>query len=384
MVRSFESGFADMFGIDYAISVNSATSGLTAALGACDIAPMDEVITTCLSFNATALSLLPFNAVPVFGDVDEKNFCINPDKIEENITERTKAIVVVHLLGNTADMDRIMAIAKKHDLKVIEDCAQAPGVKYKGKFVGTIGHAGVFSFQETKNISTGEGGMIVTNDKRIARKCRLIRNHGESIPDEKTSDADLINVVGFNFRMTELTAAMGLAQLDKLNENNRWRQENAKYLFKELKAIPGLSIPEVVIREGHICHVFPMVYQAEKGEGIHRDLIIDALRAEGLIVGTGYVRLIPENPIFSRKIAYGGDGWPFVSANHESKVSYDVSNFPVAKKLIMEQFIWFYHVNRPNTIEDMKDVVAAFKKVFLNLNELKMYQPENRKLIYKW
>ena len=243
MVRKFEAEFARKLGVPFAVSVNSATSGLSAALGAAGIGPGDEVITTCMSFNATALSILLFNSIPVFVDVDSTSFCLDPQAVEEAITPKTKAILVVHLLGNAAAMDDIMAIARKHNLVVIEDCAQAPGTKYKGDYVGTIGNLGVFSFQETKNITTGEGGMVTTKDPVLAKRVRLIRNHGESIPDNSWDDSALANLVGMNFRMTELTAALGVAQIGKLDENNRTRTANAQMLADRLRDLPGLSVP---------------------------------------------------------------------------------------------------------------------------------------------
>lgn len=377
MIKGFEADFAEKFGVDYAISVNSATSGLSAAVGTCGVNPGDEVITTCLSFNATATSILVFDAVPVFVDVDPDNYCLDPEAIEKKITARTKAILVVHLLGHAADMDAIMAIAKRHGLVVIEDCAQAIGTQYKGRLVGTIGDMGVFSFQETKNITTGEGGMIVTNNPEYARKCRLIRNHGESVPDENTPEEALVNNIGFNFRMTELTAALGIEQLKKLDENNRVRHENACYLAKHLQNWPGLEVPKVVTEDGHICHVFPLIYTEEE-TGVSREAVLQALRAEGIVVGSGYLRLMPQNPIFARKVAYGNQGFPF------SNQDYDAKNFPVASELIDKKFIWFYHVNRPNTTKDMEDVVRAFKKVFSSLDQLKGYQTTGQKKIYKW
>ncbi|KJU81353.1 PLP-dependent enzyme [Candidatus Magnetobacterium bavaricum] len=368
MVRRFESGFANKFGVPYAVSVNSATSGLSVALGAVGAGPGDEVITTCMSFNATALSILLFNSIPVFVDVDIRNFCLDPLEIEKAITPKTKVILVVHLLGNYADMDAIMKIAKKHNLTVIEDCAQAPGTKYKGKYVGTIGDMGVFSFQETKNIMTGEGGMIITSNSDFAKKARLIRNHGESVPDETWNDDDLINIVGMNYRMTELTAALGISQLTKLDDNNRIRTENAFYLAKELNGITGIVTSQY--KDGIVPHSFPLLYNSEK-TGVEREKILAALRAEGIPVGSGYLRLMNENPIFLKKIAYGKSHCPWSCHLYGGTQNYNAGNYSVAKSLLRERFIWFYHINRPNDITDMKDVVNAFNKVFNNLDKLK-------------
>jgi perosamine synthetase len=380
MVRKFEAEFARKFGVPYAISVNSATSGLAAALGAAGLGPGDEVITTSMSFNATAISILLFNSIPVFVDVDQNTFCLNPAEVERAISPKTKAILVVHLLGNAANMEKILAIAQKNNLVVIEDCAQAPGTMYKGEYVGTIGNLGVFSFQETKNITTGEGGMVITKDPGLAKKVRLIRNHGESIPDNSWDDQMLVNLVGMNFRMTELTAALGVAQLIKLDENNRVRTENAHLLVDQLKDIPGLSVPSYPA--GVVPHVFPLLYDAGT-TGVSRDRILAALRAEGIPVGSGYLRLMNENPIFLKKIAYGQDHCPWSCHLYNRPRSYQSANCPVAENLLRDRFIWFYHIHRPNGSAEMADVVRAFKKVLHNMEALKQIDI-NTEVPYKW
>lgn len=380
MVRQFEAEFAGKFGVTYAISVNAATSGLAAALGAADIGPGDEVITTCMSFNATAMSILVFNAIPIFVDVEDKTFCMNPEAIERAITPKTKAILVVHLLGNPAEMDAIMAIARKHNLKVIEDAAQAPGTTYRDRYVGTIGDMGVYSFQETKNIMTGEGGMIVTNDPSLTRKARLIRNHGESIPDDSWDDASLVNLVGLNFRMTELTAALGSSQLEKLDENNRVRTNNALFLKEELQGLPGIALPN--FKDGTVPHIFSMLYD-EAVIGVERQKLLAALRAEGIPVGSGYMRLMYENPLFLKKIAYGKEQCPWSCHLYSRDRTYRRGDCPVGEGLLQRRFIWFYHINRPNTLEDMQDVSKAFRKIFNNLESLRKAEM-NFIIPYKW
>ena len=169
-VKLFEEEFKKVFGSNHAISVNSWTSGLIAAVGAVGIQPGDEVLVTPWTMCASAISILHWNAIPVFVDIEEDTFCMDPSKIEEKITERTKAILVVDIFGQSADMDPILAIARKHNLKVIGDTAQSPGAKYKGKLAGTMADVGGYSFNYHKHIHTGEGGMIITNDKQIAFK----------------------------------------------------------------------------------------------------------------------------------------------------------------------------------------------------------------------
>ena len=380
LVRKFEADFARRLKTRYAMTVNSATSGLSAALGAANVGPGDEVITTAISFNATALSILLFNSIPVFADVGAKNFCLDPREVQKAITPKTKAILVVHLLGKPADMDAIMEIAKGHGLVVIEDAAQAVGAKYKGRNVGTIGDLGVFSFQETKNITTGEGGMVVTDNPEFARKVRLIRNHGESIPDMSWDAGALINIVGLNFRMTELSAGLGLAQLAKLMENNRIRTENACYLAERLKGLPGITVPEY--DEGDVPHIFALLYDME-ATGVGRPKILAALRAEGIPVGSGYLRTMYENPLFLKKIAYGKDHCPWSCHLYKSPREYKPGDCPVAEGLLREKFIWFYHIGRPNTQKDMDSVADAFAKVFENIETLKKADV-NTEIGYKW
>jgi perosamine synthetase len=380
MVRRFEADFSRKFGVTYAISVNSATSGLSAALGAAGLGPGDEIITTSMSFSATAISILLFNSIPIFVDVDINNYCLDPDKIEKAVTLKTRAILVVHLLGNPADMDAIMRIARKNSLIVIEDCAQAPGTKYKDSFVGTIGDMGVFSFQETKNIQTGEGGMVVTNDPLLAKRVRLIRNHGESIPDDTWNDNSLVNIIGMNYRMTELTAALGIAQLAKLDENNRVRTENVCFLSEELKGLPGITVPDY--QPGVVPHIFAMLYDAQK-TGVNRQKVLAALRAEGIPVGAGYLRLMYENPIFLKKIAYGEKHCPWSCHLYNFNREYKSGDCPIAESLLKERFIWFYHIHRPNDVDDMQDVVIAFEKLFENLEVLEKNEV-NMEIGYKW
>ncbi|MBI5631810.1 MAG: DegT/DnrJ/EryC1/StrS family aminotransferase [Elusimicrobia bacterium] len=381
-VRALEAEFAARFGAKYAVAVNSATSGLMTALGACRLGPGDEVITTCLSFNATAVSILAFNSIPVFADVDPETFCMDPEDVRRKITPHTKAILVVHLLGRAANMDAILGIARERGLMVIEDCSQSPGTLYHGKPVGTLSPIGVFSLQDTKNIVSGEGGVIITSDPDLARRCRLIRNHGESIPGPEAGPEELCNLVGFNFRMTELTAAVALAQVKKLKANNQQRNVNARYLAQRLAKLPYLRVCEGFASDGNVCHVLPMLYDAESA-GASRDAVLAALRAEGIPTGTGYPRLMPENPIFTKKIAFGSQGWPWEPFEHGRARVYRREDYPVAASLIYEKFIWFYHVNAPNTPKDMEDAAKAFQKVFSNLEALREYTPSGPK-VYKW
>ena len=242
-VQELEGRFREYHGVKYAVAFNSGTSALHASIIASRVNPLDEVITTPYTFTATASSILMANAIPVFSDIQLNTFNINPESIKKNISKSTKAIIPVHLFGNAVDMDEIMEIARDNNLKVIEDCAQAPGAMYKKRKVGTIGDCGIFSLTETKNITSGEGGILITNDKKIAEIARLVRNHGEAIIDQTNRTYDS-TILGYNYRMTEVDAAIGIEQFKKLDQLNDVRIKLAEFLneeFKELEMLHQIS-----------------------------------------------------------------------------------------------------------------------------------------------
>jgi perosamine synthetase len=360
-VRRLECQFARYTRTRFAVSANSATSGLVMALGAIDLNPGDEVLVPCMSFHSTATSVLFFDAVPVFVEVKPHTYCIDPADAEAKITDKTKAILAVHLWGNTADMDAILAIARKHSLKVIEDCAQAPGVTYRGRPVGSIGDAGVFSLTETKNITCGEGGLVVTDDPRIARKARLIRNHGEGAVESSWPDDELVNVVGMNFRLTELQAAVAIGQFDHLEERNAIRRDNFEYLLERTRRLPQLVPPKAEAGAEMVCFILKWRYRPRAGDP-DRATLVRAMRAEGIPLVEGYTRLLHELPIFARRIAYGAHGAPFVPPYHQGTLRYGTGTCPRSEE-INAQFLWFTFVHPPNSRSDMDDVVEAFGKV---------------------
>ena len=363
-VRRFAAEFARDFDVPYAVPVNAATVGLGVALAAAGVEPGDEVIVPAISYTATATAVLLFNAIPVFADVDPETFCLDPVLVEAAITPRTRALMPVHLVGNLADMDALSAIAEQHGLKIIEDAAQAIGASWRGARAGTIGDAGVFSLQQSKNIMTGEGGMIVTHDAEIARRARLLINHGEVVFDESHAPADLSNALGFNFRMPELCAALGRAQLRKLPAVNAWRERNAALLRRGLAGIPGLTLaPDQRARDNAVApvpHLFVALYD-EAAMGCPREIFVAALRAEGVPVGTGYVRPMYENPLFLQRTAFGRSGCPW-SCRSEPAPVYEKGMCEVAERLLSEEFLWFYHIAYSSTEADMDDVSAAVRK----------------------
>ncbi|HUX98107.1 MAG TPA: DegT/DnrJ/EryC1/StrS family aminotransferase, partial [Candidatus Deferrimicrobium sp.] len=274
-VKKFEKEFAKYIGTSDAIAVNSGTAALHVALAAIGIGPGDEIIVPPFTFVATATAVLHQNAIPIFADIDPKTYCINPEEIKKVITPKTKGIIPVHLFGHPADMDPILEIAQKYNLFVIEDACQAHGAEYKGKRVGSIADLGCFSFYESKNMMTGEGGIITTNNPELAEAARLIRHHGE--PSWYVYDR-----LGYNYRMNEMEAALGLVQLKKLEKLNAIRIDFANYLTENLKNVDGIQVPYVSKDVKHVFHAYAPLIEPEK-LNVSKDLFLEKLN-EGVSI----------------------------------------------------------------------------------------------------
>lgn len=367
-VQALERAWEKSFKVKHAVTVNSNTSGLIAALGAVGVEPGDEVIVSPWTMSASASSILVWNAIPVFADIEDKTFNLDPVSIEQNISPYTKAIMVSDIFGHAADLDAIMAIANKHNLKVIEDSAQAPGAYYKGKYVGTIADIGVYSLNYHKHIHTGEGGICVTNSSRFAERMQLIRNHGEAVVEEKGVE-DLSNMIGFNLRMTEIEAAIGIEQLKKLDKLVAGRIRVANKLTAGLKGLAGLRLP--VVKDGctHVYYVYPLVLDELK-IGLHRDKIVSALEAEGLAVSGKYCNL-HLLPMYQKKVAYGSKGFPWNTENYKGDVSYSKGICPVAEKLQDSCFFQIGMCVHDYSTDDIILIINAFQKIWRNLNKLK-------------
>ncbi len=368
-VRAFEKAWADHFKVKSAVAVNSATSGLMAAVGAIGVEPGDEVIVSPFTMCATATSILIWNAIPVFADIEPNTFGLDPVSVEKNITPRTRAIVVTDILGHAAELDALIALARKHNLRIIEDAAQAPEALDHGRYVGTIADIGVFSLNYHKHIHTGEGGVCVTNDPVLLERMQLIRNHAEAVVGGKKV-SNLSNMVGFNFRLGEIESAMGLEQLKKLK---RWTEEKTRFgtrLSQALRGLPGLKMP--VVREGctHVYYGYPLV--ADVGLlGVSREKIVSALRAEGVPdIGEGYVN-VHRLPMYQKKIAYGTKGFPWTADFYKGHVSYEKGICPVAEELHDVTLIDLSPCKNHFTEEDADLIGRAFRKVWDSLDELK-------------
>ena len=248
-VMKFENAFSNYIGTKYAVAMNNGTAALHAALLAADVCRGDEVIVPSFTFVATAEVVVLAQAKPVFVDIDPQTYCMDPSEVEVAITDRTKAIIPVHLYGLPAAMDEIMEIAREHNLVVIEDAAQAHGAKQGEKFTGNLGDMGCFSFYGGKNMMTGEGGMVTTNSRRFVNELRAIRNHGEAKEYESV-------MLGHNYRMPEIEAAIGLVQLSKLPKFLEARSKNAEILLEMLKKSDGLQLPITPFGYEHAWYVF--------------------------------------------------------------------------------------------------------------------------------
>jgi len=265
-VEEFERHFAEYIGSDHAVAVNSGTAALYIALEALGVGKGDEVIVPPLTFFATVSAVLYLGAIPVFADIDLDDLCLSPESTEMHITPKTKAIIPVHLFGTAAKMDNFLFLSSKYGISILEDCAQAHGTEYNGKKVGGIGQAGIFSFFATKHMTTGEGGMITTNISHVAKKCRILRNHG-------MIDRDTHRILGFNNRMTEIEAAIGMIQLNKLDNMNKQRITNSEYLIKHLKTLQWARVP---VHDKHIKHTYfwcPLMVESDRIEELKHHLI---------------------------------------------------------------------------------------------------------------
>lgn len=378
-VKEFEKKWAEMFGYKHAISVNSWTTGLMCCVGAAGIGPGDEVICPPVTMSATSTSVLFYGGIPVFADLDPNTYCLDPAAVEKKITPRTKAIMVVHLFGYPADMDGLIALAQKHNLKIIEDAAHAPLTLYKGKKVGALGHIGGFSLNYHKHIHTGEGGVIVTNDDEMAKKCQLIRNHGENLT-EFAGVTDLTNAIGSNYRLTEIQAAIGLEQLKAIPHYVSTRFELADYMNKRLSNLKGIRPPKIEKDSTHAYYLYPITFDAQ-ALGISREVFCAAVNKEFLapkgweqtVLVPGYVKPLYLAPVYQQKIAIGSKGFPF---NYNDGVTYDYSKgiCPVAEHMFEKAIITTPIVREPLTIEDMNDVADAIEKVVTNAHLLKDYK----------
>lgn len=332
-IKEFEDKFAKFIGVKYACAVSSGTAGLHLVMIAAGIGKDDEVITSPFSFVASANSILYVGAKPVFVDIDPATYNLNPEEIEKKITKKTKAILVVHIFGQSADMDQIIKIAKKYKLKIIEDACESIGAEYKGKKVGTFGESAVFAFYPNKQMTTGEGGIVVTNDEKIDRLCRSLRNQGRA-ENMQWLDHERL---GYNYRMDELSAAVGLAQIEKIDFLISDRRKIAGWYKKFLSRYPELvQVPRIAPNNTHTWFVYTVFLKNKK---INRDNLINQLAAEGISTKP-YLPSIHLFSFYKKMFGYkkgnfpvsesvsdGGIALPFYIGLKESDIKYICQKF---------------------------------------------------------
>lgn len=373
-VKALQEEFAEYLGVKHCIAVNSGTAALHMAVAAAGVGPGDEVITSAFSFLASATAAMHQGAIPVFVDIDPKTFNLNPELIEEKISENTKAIIAVHIQGLPADIDEIKAIAARHNLILIEDAAQAPGAIYKGKKIGTLGDLAAFSLNQTKNFQAGEGGLFVTNEKEYWLRADMVRMFGEQVR-EKERRSYVAHTLGWNYRMPELTAAIARAQLERLDEINTHARDNAETLTHILADIDGVEPPYCPPDRTHVYHKYRVRLKPDelgfRGPPTElRDKLVLALQAEGVPAVLWQTFPLPANPLFQEKKGFGkGFPWSFPGARD---IEYRPEEYPETIKLLntsivigSERFpIW---AQSSETIELWGE---ALKKVFEHLDEV--------------
>ncbi len=367
-IQEFERLCENTFQVKHAVAVNSWTSGLICCVGSIDIQPGDEVIMPTWTMSAGATAILNWNAIPVFADIDPNTFNICPSSIKKNISPYTRAIIAVDIFGQSCDIEEILDIAKKYNIKVIGDSAQSPGTEINGKITGTLCDVGGFSLNRHKHIQTGEGGICVTNNKKIYEKLLLIRNHAEAVLNNR-QHYDLQNMIGYNFRMGEIEAAMGIEQLKKMEMLVQKKRISAELLEKELCDIEEIELPYKKKNCSHAYYMFPMTLNTEK-INVNRSKIKEALEAEGVQgLAEGYIN-IHRFPMFQNKISYGKNGFPWSSEICKRDVDYSVGICPVAENLQDNSYLGFEICEYDLNTEDIYLIGKAFKKVFSQLKEL--------------
>ncbi|MBR5478834.1 MAG: DegT/DnrJ/EryC1/StrS family aminotransferase [Clostridia bacterium] len=377
IVQEFEKKFCKYVGAEYGICLSNGTSCLQAALFGCGVGPGDEVIVPSYTFWASAAPIVATNAVPVFCEVNPDTHCIDPVDVEKRITKKTKAIMCVHVWGNPCDMDAIMAIAKKYDLKVVEDCSHAHGAMYKGKKVGTIGDVGCFSLQGSKILVAGEGGILVTNNREYYERATALGSYERlgSLPDDSNYKQYALTGMGHKFRPHPLGIAIANAQLDELDERNAVRNGNAKYFEELIADIDFIKIQDTYENCEKMYSYHYARYDHEKFGGIRLVTLLKALAAEGVTCGLcGYGRL-HQAPLFTKGDVFG-KGCPVKCPYADENRTSEGLELPVTEYLADASFMLAPRFEQPCK-ELIEQFSAAYHKVAANLDELKAYEVEH-------
>lgn len=360
-VYEFERAFGELYGVGHVITSTSGTSAIHVALGALNLEPGDEVITTPLSDMGTVAPIVLCNCIPVFADVQLDTCNLDPDDIERKITDRTRAIIAVHCWGQPADMDRIMDIARRHDLRVIEDCAQAHYTRYKGKLAGTIGHLGAFSLQDSKHLQCGDGGVTITNDDDLGKRAALYVDKGCDWSADRKYRLRYA-FIGPCYRMTELQGAVLVAQLARLPWIVGRRREMGDRLAEMLAGIPHVYPPERTEGVEHAYWQFPLRVD-EEGMGIEPGAFGAALSAEGIPTGKWLGKPLYMFEAIRDKIAFGESKYPWAFTQRGMAMEYHEGLCPNAE-LALKQ-LQTLPLNERTTERDIEDIARAVRKVVM-------------------
>ncbi len=364
--RQFAEDFAAAHDAKYGICAANGTVTLEVALRAAGIKAGDEVIVTPYTWIATAGAPVVVNAVPVFVDVHPDTYCLDAAKIEAAITDRTRAIIPVHLGCAMADMDAIMEIARKHDLFVIEDCAHMHGARWNGKGAGSHGHFGSFSFQSSKLMTAGEGGMILTSDDEFNQRCQSHVNCGRKEPGYDSFEG---LVFSGNFRMTEFQAALLQVRLKYLEPERRLREDNATYLTSQLQGIEGVR---PLVRDERIthlgCYQYIFRYDEQAFSGLSRDRFVEALSAEGVPAEGDFYVPIYKSPLFP----VTADRFPAIRERYGDRIGPEAADCPVADRAGYREAVWLHHPLFMAGHEQMDRIAEAVEKIKNNVDELNL------------
>ncbi len=363
--KEFEKRFAQYHNASHGIACANGTVAIEIALRAAGVGTADEVIVPALTFIATVSAVLQVNAIPILVDTIYDTQCVDPEQIERAITDKTKAIIPVHYGGFVCDIDRIIEIARRHNLIVIADAAHAHGAIYKGKKLGSFGDAATFSFQESKTMTAGEGGVIIANDDELAEKCIQYRSCGR----HEGESWYVHYVMPVNYRLAEIQSAMLLAQLERLDDQLKRKNDNAHYLAERFKDIDGINpVPGDGNTEVNGYYLYLLQYDKEKFAGVLRDKFVEALNAEGIPSHIGYPWPLSKNPVF-QQVEEGPKGCPFTCPYYGKEISIKDQKFPITEKICSETVV-IPHEVLLSTRLDMDDIVAAIAKIKENAGEL--------------
>jgi len=367
--RKFQEEFAAWNGSEYAINTNSGTAALHMAMAACGLGAGDHVLVTAYSWSSSATAVLHANCIPVFVDIDFDTMNMDVAKVEAAVTPRTKAIVAVHLHGLAIDMQSLLAVARRHDLKVIEDACQAHGATFAGKKVGKWGDCAAFSFNQNKCLCSGEGGMFVTDSREMRDRAAQVWNFGETRTPAESRDYHAY-ALGWMYRSNDLSAAFGRAQLTRLDEYIAAQRDHAEFLIAELEGTPGLILPVEPEGHGHIYYNFTSRIDMDAigwtGDPRRmRDAVMKALQAEGVPVSVWQNFILPAMTVFQARNAYG-KGCPW-ACRDAGEVEYQPADFPVAQRHCDTHFGMTHAIRLPNGPEQVKAVAEGFGKVFENI-----------------